>query len=81
MRPANISRQRIAGEVKNMSKEKLTYLHAAPLPDDLYTWHYTIQGPENTEFHEGIYHGVILLPFEYPFKPPDIIFLNKNGRF
>jgi ubiquitin-conjugating enzyme E2 J1 len=28
-----------------------------------------------------VYHGKILLPDDYPFKPPDIIFLTKNGRF
>ena len=81
MKPANISRQRIMAEVNKLSTEKLPYLVAAPLPDNIYNWHFTIQGPENTEFHEGLYHGQILLPYEYPFKPPDIIFMNKNGRF
>jgi ubiquitin-conjugating enzyme E2 J1 len=47
----------------------------------MFTWHFTILGPESTDFHEGIYHGQIVLPFEYPFKPPDIYFFTKNGRF
>lgn len=68
-------------EVKKLSNEKLSYLMAAPLAENIYNWHFTIQGPENTEFHEGLYHGQILLPYEYPFKPPDIVFMNKNGRF
>jgi ubiquitin-conjugating enzyme E2 J1 len=34
-----------------------------------------------TDFEGGIYHGRILLPAEYPFKPPNIVFLTKNGRF
>jgi len=29
----------------------------------------------------GIYHGRILLPPEYPFKPPSFIMLTPNGRF
>lgn len=29
----------------------------------------------------GIYHGRILLPPEYPFKPPSFIMLSPNGRF
>ena len=28
-----------------------------------------------------MYHGRILLPAEYPFKPPNIIFLTPSGRF
>lgn len=28
-----------------------------------------------------MYHGRILLPSAYPMKPPNIIFMNKNGRF
>ena len=77
----NISHARILQEIRNINKEKLSYLKAEPLEDDIYTWHFTIQGPEGTDFHEGLYHGQILLPFEYPFKPPDIVFNNKNGRF
>jgi ubiquitin-protein ligase len=48
MKPANISNQRILTELKKLTKENLTDLKAGPLPDDLYTWHFTFQGPENT---------------------------------
>ena len=29
----------------------------------------------------GLYHGRILLPHNYPMKPPNIVFLTPNGRF
>ena len=29
----------------------------------------------------GIYHGRILLPADYPFKPPSFMMLTPNGRF
>ena len=29
----------------------------------------------------GVYHGRILVPADYPMKPPDIIVLTPNGRF
>ncbi|XP_046405588.1 ubiquitin-conjugating enzyme E2 J1-like [Ischnura elegans] len=52
-----------------------------PLEDNLFEWHFTINGPPSTEFEGGIYHGRIVLPTEYPMKPPNIIILTPNGRF
>ncbi|RLO01270.1 hypothetical protein DYB28_016014 [Aphanomyces astaci] len=48
---------------------------AAPLEDNMFDWHFTIRGPRDTEFAGGVYHGRILLPSDYPFKPPNIILL------
>jgi len=36
---------------------------------------------KDSDFEGGIYHGRIILPSEYPFKPPNIAFLTPNGRF
>lgn len=44
-------------------------------------WHCTIRGPAGTEFEGGLYHFRILLPSEYPFRPPSILMLTPNGRF
>ncbi|KAI8897601.1 ubiquitin-conjugating enzyme/RWD-like protein, partial [Globomyces pollinis-pini] len=49
--------------------------------DDLLEWHFTIRGPPEGGFQGGRYHGRLLFPTEYPFKPPNIIFLTPNGRF
>lgn len=54
---------------------------ARPLEDNLFEWHFTVQGPKGTDFEGGIYHGRILLPKEYPMHPPHIILLTPNGRF
>ena len=43
--------------------------------------HFTIRGADDTDFAGGIYHGRILLPPEYPFKPPHIVMLTPSGRF
>lgn len=48
---------------------------AHPVDDNLFEWHFTVQGPSGTEFEGGLYHGRILLPTEYPMKPPNIILL------
>jgi len=44
-------------------------------------WHCTLRGPEGTEFEGGLYHFRILLPAEYPFRPPSVMMLTPNGRF
>lgn len=36
---------------------------------------------QGTAFEGGRYHGRILFPSEYPFKPPSIALLTPNGRF
>ena len=35
-------------------------------------------GPQGTEFEGGHYHGRIVLPTEYPMKPPSIIMLTVS---
>lgn len=45
------------------------------LQDNLFEWHFTIRGPKDTEFDGGVYHGRILFPSDYPYRPPDIVFL------
>lgn len=52
--------------------------YASPLEDNLFEWHFTVQGPPSTDFEGGVYHGRILLPPEYPMKPPNIILLTVS---
>ncbi len=51
------------------------WLEIFPFQDNLFEWHFTIRGPADSEFEGGIYHGRIVLPPEYPMKPPSIILL------
>ena len=68
-------------EAKELEHELSSDFNARPLEDDLFEWHFTLRGPPNTEYEKGLYHGRIILPPEYPFKPPHIIILTPNGRF
>jgi len=77
----NPSIKRILSELKEFQKDPSTEYTAHHLEDNLFEWHFTIRGPRGTEFEGGIYHGRILLPSEYPLKPPHIILLTPNGRF
>ncbi|KAM4904122.1 ubiquitin-conjugating enzyme E2 J1 isoform 4-T4 [Sylvia borin] len=76
-----------AASVKRLMKEAAElkdptdHYHAQPLEDNLFEWHFTVRGPPDSDFDGGIYHGRIVLPPEYPMKPPSIILLTANGRF
>ena len=54
---------------------------AQPLEENLFEWHFTVRGPADSDFEGGIYHGRIILPTDYPMKPPNIIVMTPNGRF
>jgi len=72
--------KRLMREALEMSEATSDYT-ATPLEENLFEWHFTVRGPEDSDFQGGIYHGRILVPAEYPMKPPDIILLTPNGRF
>ena len=72
--------KRLMREAQELHEATEEY-YAAPLEDNLFEWHFTVQGPPSTDFEGGVYHGRILLPPEYPMKPPNIILLTPNGRF
>jgi ubiquitin-conjugating enzyme E2 J1 len=62
-------------------KDPTSLYHAHPLEENLFEWHFTIRGPPGTDFEGGMYHGRILLPPEYPMKPPSVVIQTPNGRF
>ncbi|KAF9437927.1 hypothetical protein BGZ76_010470 [Entomortierella beljakovae] len=73
--------KRIMQEARELIREPSTDFAANPLETDIFEWHFTIRGPEGTDFEGGLYHGRILLPNNYPFAPPSLMFLTPNGRF
>jgi ubiquitin-conjugating enzyme E2 J1 len=54
---------------------------ATPLDTDLFEWHFTLRGPPNSPYADGIYHGRIVLPPSYPLRPPSFRFVTPSGRF
>ncbi|RKP36843.1 ubiquitin-conjugating enzyme/RWD-like protein [Dimargaris cristalligena] len=75
------SAKRLMQEWRHLRQENSPHYEAAPLEDNLFEWHFTLRGQPDTDFAGGKYHGRILLPSEYPLKPPSVIFLTPNGRF
>ncbi len=72
--------RRIMREAFELRESTYQY-YAQPLEENIYEWHFTIRGPDETDFQGGVYHGRIMLPNDYPMKPPNFIFLTANGRF
>ncbi|OAX41320.1 UBC-like protein [Rhizopogon vinicolor AM-OR11-026] len=77
----NSAVKRIMQEARELANDPSTDYHAAPLEDDIFEWHCTLRGPAGTEFEGGLYHFRIVLPAEYPFRPPSLMLLTPNGRF
>lgn len=76
--------RRILAEMREFTTINMrpdSFCVAYPLESDLFEWHFTVRGPPDTEFEGGVYHGRIVLPPEYPLKPPEIVLLTPNGRF
>jgi len=72
--------KRLMREAQELAEPTYDYF-AQPLSDNLFEWHFTVRGPADTDYDGGVYHGRIVLPPDYPMKPPNIIVLTPNGRF
>jgi len=64
-----------------MQREPPPFVWAVPDEKNILTWNYLIRGPPDSPFAGGEYHGVLLFPSEYPFKPPGIKMFTPSGRF
>lgn len=72
-----------AQELSASSSSPSPYFHAHPVSDsNLFDWHFTLAGPPApSPYANGIYHGRIVLPAQYPLRPPSFRFLTPSGRF
>lgn len=64
-----------------MQRDPPPFVWAVPDEKNVLTWNYIIRGPPDSPFAGGEFHGVLLFPSEYPFKPPGIKMLTPSGRF
>ncbi|ORZ35638.1 ubiquitin-conjugating enzyme/RWD-like protein [Catenaria anguillulae PL171] len=74
--------RRVLKEIQELEADSSDrYAITIPFEDDIFQLHFTIRGPSGTPYEAGVYHGRLVLPPQYPFKPPEIYFLTPNGRF
>ncbi|KAI9140931.1 ubiquitin-conjugating enzyme/RWD-like protein [Paraphysoderma sedebokerense] len=79
--PKNSAVRRILKELQDFQNDPSDRYHITALEDNIFEIHFTVRGPPSTPYEKGRYHGRLLLPPEYPFKPPSIFFSTPNGRF
>lgn len=73
--------RRLTKEYKLMVENPPPYILARPNENNILEWHYIINGPADTPYYEGQYHGTLTFPSDYPYKPPAIRMVTPNGRF
>jgi ubiquitin-conjugating enzyme E2 J2 len=72
---------RLRKEYIEIQKKPVDNIRTAPKENDILEWHYVIEGSKGSAYEGGWYHGIVLFPKEYPYKPPSIQMLTPNGRF
>merc|ERR1712018_222813 len=72
---------RLRNDYKRLVKDPVPYIVAEPLPSNILEWHYVVTGPPDSPYQGGFYHGKLVFPAEFPFKPPSIYMITPNGRF
>lgn len=80
-RNKSTSTLRLKQDYLRLKRDPVPYITAEPLPQNILEWHYVVKGPEESPYHGGYYHGTLVFPREFPFKPPSIYMLTPNGRF
>ena len=73
--------KRLQKELRGINKEHVPYCVVAPAPKNMLEWHYVLFPPEGTPYQDGEYHGRIVFPPQYPYKPPAIFMDTPSGRF
>ncbi|KAI9103310.1 ubiquitin-conjugating enzyme/RWD-like protein [Phlyctochytrium arcticum] len=73
--------KRLMRELADLESDPSPEFTAGIIDDNLFDWHFTIRGPSEGGFEGGRFHGRLVFPVDYPFKPPNISFLTPNGRF
>jgi len=62
-------------ELRN-STIPLVGITAAPLNDDLYTWHGNLRPASDSPYKGGVFHFEMVFPQNYPIDPPSLTLFN-----
>ena len=78
----SVAVKRLQNELKDFNSPSYSEFFVITPQENPLEWHFTMKGGKGTDYAEGIYHGKIVFPENYPnSSPPRIFFLNASGRF
>ena len=73
-----MSETRIMKEIEELYRDPPDNVTAGPIDEkNIYHWIATIEGPDDTDYKDGVFIVDIQIPKEYPFKPPICKFKTK----
>ena len=81
VKPSKMCKRRLHKEWKAIVKEPIDFVLAAPNPNNLLEWHFVIDDLDDARYRGGCYHGTLVFPAEYPWKPPSLSLKTPTGRF
>jgi ubiquitin-protein ligase len=68
-------------EEHDAQQQQEQHVWVGPLSKNIWIWHFSVTGVPGSVFGDGIYHGRIVLPSNYPAQPPRIQVWTPSGRF
>lgn len=71
--------RRIMAELQDLERNPSPEYRVHASESNLFEFHFTVRGPEDSDFSGGVYHGRIILPENYPYRPPDIVLLTVES--
>ena len=78
--PSKVCVKRLQKELRNILKNPVPNLQACPRNENILEWHYVIYGLKDS-YVDGVYHGILKFPCDYPYKPPSLQMVTPSGRF
>ena len=81
VKPSKMCKRRLHKEWKAIVKDPVDFVLAAPNPNNLLEWHFVIDNIDDARYRGGCYHGMLVFPPEYPWKPPSLTLKTLSGRF
>jgi ubiquitin-protein ligase len=54
---------------------------AVPSSDNAFKWYFIIFGLKDTPYEGGYFLGRMDFPQNYPWAPPELLMLTKNGKY
>ncbi|KAG8910714.1 hypothetical protein FRC00_007675 [Tulasnella sp. 408] len=69
--------KRLTKELKDLNTKAIPGVEVSPKDDNIMVWHGHVEGPANSPYKGGKFHFTVTFPSDYPFKPPEVVFITK----